>query len=225
MSLLETIEIQTAPNPTAAVIWMHGLGADGNDFVPIVKELDLAGAPAIRFVFPHAPTRPVTINNGYVMRAWYDISFGDLEGNTRKADAQGVRESQAQIEALIARENGRGIAGSNIVLAGFSQGGAMALHTGLRHAQKLAGVMALSCYLPLAESFAREAAAANCKTPVFMAHGMHDPVVPHAMGRASADMLQRAGYAVEWHEYPMQHSVCLEEVADIGRWLSTLLQS
>lgn len=225
MSLLETIEIQTAPNPTAAVIWMHGLGADGNDFVPIVKELDLAGAPAIRFVFPHAPTRPVTINNGYVMRAWYDISFGDLEGNTRKADAQGVRESQAQIEALIARENERGIAGSNIVLAGFSQGGAMALHTGLRHAQKLAGVMALSCYLPLAESFAQEAAAANSKTPVFMAHGMQDPVVPYAMGRASADMLQRAGYPVEWHEYPMQHSVCLEEVADIGRWLGAVLDT
>ncbi|MGA0023100.1 MAG: alpha/beta hydrolase [Burkholderiales bacterium] len=225
MSLLETIEIQTAPNPTAAVIWMHGLGADGNDFVPIVKELDLAGAPAIRFVFPHAPTRPVTINNGYVMRAWYDISFGDLEGNTRKADAQGVRESQAQIEALIARVNERGIAGSNIVLAGFSQGGAMALHTGLGHAQKLAGVMALSCYLPLAESFAQEAAAANSKTPVFMAHGMQDPVVPYAMGRASADMLQRAGYPVEWHEYPMQHSVCLEEVADIGRWLGAVLDT
>ncbi|MGA0032654.1 MAG: alpha/beta hydrolase [Burkholderiales bacterium] len=225
MSLLETIEIQTAPNPTAAVIWMHGLGADGNDFVPIVKELDLAGAPAIRFVFPHAPTRPVTINNGYVMRAWYDISFGDLEGNTRKADAQGVRESQAQIEALIARENERGIAGSSIVLAGFSQGGAMALHTGLGHAQKLAGVMALSCYLPLAESFAQEAAAANSKTPVFMAHGMQDPVVPYAMGRASADMLQRAGYPVEWHEYPMQHSVCLEEVADIGRWLGAVLDT
>lgn len=223
--ILETIEIETAKNPAAAVIWMHGLGADGNDFVPIVRELDLTGAPAIRFVFPHAPTRPVTINNGYVMRAWYDISFGDLEGHSRKADAKGVRESQAQIGQLIARENERGIPAKNIVLAGFSQGGAMSLHTGLRHAERLAGVMALSCYLPLTESFAQEAAPANAKTPVFMAHGMHDPVVPYAMGRASADMLERAGYALEWHEYPMQHSVCLEEVADIGRWLVGTLKS
>lgn len=220
---LETIELETAKNPTAAVIWMHGLGADGNDFVPIVNELDLRGAPGIRFVFPHAPMRPVTINNGYVMRAWYDVSFGDLEGRSRKADETGVRESQAQIGALIARENSRGISSSSIVLAGFSQGGAIALHTGLRHAETLAGVMALSTYLPLAESFAQEAAAANAKTPVFMAHGTQDPVVPYAMGSASRDLLQRAGYALEWHEYPMQHSVCLEEVADVGRWLGTVL--
>lgn len=221
--LLETIEIESRPNPTAAVIWMHGLGADGNDFVPIVNELDLSGAPAIRFVFPHAPTRPVTINNGYVMRAWYDVSFGDLEGHSRKADERGVRESQAQIGQLIARENARNIASRNIVLAGFSQGGAVALQTGLRYAETLAGVMALSTYLPLAESFAQEATAANAKTPVFMAHGTHDPVVAYARGRTSAEHLQQAGYAVEWHDYPMQHSVCLEEIADVGRWLTRVL--
>lgn len=220
---LETIELETAPNPTAAVIWMHGLGADGNDFVPIVNEIDLAGAPGIRFIFPHAPTRPVTINNGYVMRAWYDIAFGDLEGKTRKADEKGVRESQAQIGQLIAREMSRGIATGKIVLAGFSQGGAIALHTGLRYPEKLAGVMALSTYLPLADSFTAEAAPANAKTPVFMAHGTQDPVVPYAMGRDSRDLLQQAGYAIEWQEYPMQHSVCLEEVADIGRWLTGVL--
>ena len=222
-SQLETIELETNPNPTAAVIWMHGLGADGNDFVPIVNEIDLSGAPGIRFIFPHAPTRPVTINNGYVMRAWYDIAFGDLEGKTRKADEKGVRESQAQIGQLIARENSRGIAASKIVLAGFSQGGAIALHTGLRYPETLAGVMALSTYLPLAESFVQEATPANAKTPVFMAHGTHDPVVPYAMGNSSREQLQQAGYALVWHEYPMQHSVCLEEVADIGRWLTSVL--
>lgn len=222
-TLLETIELETAKNPTAAVIWMHGLGADGNDFVPIVNELDLTGAPGIRFVFPHAPVRAVTINNGHRMRAWYDISFGDLEGHSRKADEKGVRESQAQIGELIARENARGIAPDKIVLAGFSQGGAIALHTGLRHPQKLAGMMALSTYLPLAESFAQEAAQANAKTAVFMAHGTQDPVVPYAMGRNSRDLLAQSGYAVEWHEYPMQHSVCMEEVANIGRWLVQVL--
>lgn len=220
---LETIELETTPNPTAAVIWMHGLGADGNDFVPIVNELDLAGAPGIRFIFPHAPTRPVTINNGYVMRAWYDIAFGDLEGKTRKADEKGVRESQEQIGQLIAREMSRGIATGKIVLAGFSQGGAIALHTGLRYPEKLAGVMALSTYMPLADSFTAEAAPANAKTSVFMAHGTQDPVVPYAMGRDSRDLLQQAGYAIEWQEYPMQHSVCLEEVTDIGRWLTGVL--
>lgn len=222
-TLLETIELETAPNPKAAVIWMHGLGADGNDFVPIVNELDLSGAPAIRFVFPHAPTRAVTINNGHVMRAWYDVSFGDLEGRSRRADEAGVRESQAQIGALIAKEQSRGIAAARIVLAGFSQGGAIALHTGLRHPEKLAGVMALSTYLPLADSFAAEASAANKTTPVFMAHGTHDPVVPYAMGDNSRKVLEQAGYTVQWQDYPMQHSVCLEEVADIGRWLVSVL--
>ncbi len=222
-ALLESIEIESAPNPTAAVIWMHGLGADGNDFVPIVNELGLPGAPGIRFVFPHAPARPVTINNGHVMRAWYDISFGDLEGNTRKADEKGVRESQAQIGQLIARENTRGIATGKIVLAGFSQGGAVALQTGLRYPEQLAGVMALSTYLPLAESFIQEAAPANATTSVFMAHGTQDPVVPYAMGSASRTRLLQAGYAVDWHEYPMPHSVCLEEITDIGRWLGKVL--
>ncbi|RPJ45211.1 MAG: carboxylesterase [Betaproteobacteria bacterium] len=221
--MLETIEIETTPNPTAAVIWMHGLGADGNDFVPIVNELDLAGAPGIRFVFPHAPARPVTINNGYVMRAWYDVSFGDLEGRSRQADEKGVRESQVQIEQLIARENRRKVPSRNIVLAGFSQGGAVALQTGLRYPETLAGVMALSTYLPLAESFAQEATPANAGTAVFMAHGTQDPVVPYAMGKASHERLQQAGYSVEWHDYPMPHSVCLEEITDIGHWLGRVL--
>ncbi|HSQ03398.1 MAG TPA: dienelactone hydrolase family protein [Burkholderiales bacterium] len=221
--LLETIEIETADNPPAAVIWMHGLGADGNDFVPIVQELDLATAPAIRFIFPHAPMQPVTINNGYVMRAWYDITFGDLEGSSKRADEKGVRASQAAIEKLIARETARGVSSRYIVLAGFSQGGAIALQTGLRHADALAGVMSLSSYLPLAESLAAEAAPANVATPIFMAHGTQDPVVPHGMGAQSRIMLKELGYDVEWHEYPMPHSVCLEEIRDIGAWLSRVL--
>lgn len=222
--MLETIEIETKPNPTATVIWMHGLGADGNDFVPIVNEIDLSAIKGgIRFVFPHAPVRAVTINNGHRMRAWYDISFGDLEGNTRKADEKGLRESQMQITQLIARENQRGIPANKIVLAGFSQGGAIALQTGLRHPEQLAGVMALSTYLPLAESFAQEATPANAKTAVFMAHGTQDPVVPYAMGSASRARLLQAAYAVDWHEYPMPHSVCLEEISDIGRWLGKVL--
>jgi phospholipase/carboxylesterase len=217
--LLESIEIESAAKPMASVIWMHGLGADGNDFVPIVRELDLAGAQAIRFIFPHAPMQPVSINNGHVMRAWYDVSFGDLEGKSRRADEKGVRASQRAIEQLIEREEQRGIPGSNIVLAGFSQGGAIALHTGVRHPRTLAGIMALSTYLPLAESLAQEASAANRKTPIFMAHGTQDPVVPYAMGVNSKSFLERADYAVEWHEYPMPHSVCLEEVRDAGAWL------
>jgi phospholipase/carboxylesterase len=204
---------------------MHGLGADGNDFVPIVNELDLSGAPAIRFIFPHAPAIPVTINNGYVMRAWYDVSPGDLESGTKRADEKGVRRSQAQIGQLIAREAGRKIPSKNIVLAGFSQGGAIALQTGLRYPDPLAGVMALSCYLPCADSFAAEAAPANTKTPVFIAHGTQDPVVPYAMGKNSNDLLVKTGYAVEWREYPMPHSVCLEEVRDIGAWLTSVLTS
>ena len=220
---LETIELETAPNPTAAVIWMHGLGADGNDFVPIVNELDLSGAPAIRFIFPHAPQMPVTINNGYVMRAWYDVSFGDLEGNTKRADEKGVRQSQAQIGALIEREVARKIPFKNIILAGFSQGGAIALQTGLRYPETLAGVMAISCYLPCSDSFAAEASAANAKTPVLVAHGTQDPVVGYAMGKNTHDVLLKSGYPVEWREYPMQHSVCLEEVRDIGAWLTRVL--
>ena len=224
-SLPETIEIETAPAPTASIIWLHGLGADGNDFAPIVPELNLRGAPAIRFIFPHAPLRPVTINNGQVMRAWYDISFDDLAGNARRADERGVRESQAQIGQLIDRERERGITDSNIVLAGFSQGGAIALHTGLRHPHPLAGIMALSTYLPLAGSLAQEATPANANISIFMAHGTQDPVVPYAMGKAAHAHLQQAGYPVQWHEYPMPHSVCHEEIRDIGTWLCRVLQS
>ena len=225
MSKLETIEIETGPKPSASVIWLHGLGADGSDFVPIVKELDLSGAPAIRFVFPNAPMRPVTINNGVVMRAWYDVSFGDLEGRSRKADEQGVRDSGAQIGALIGREVERGTAAGNVVLAGFSQGGAIALQAGLRHPEKLAGIMALSTYLPLAAVLPQEAAPANRNTPIFLAHGLYDPVVPYLMGATSRATLAGLGYGVEWHEYPMQHSVCLEEVQEIGAWLRKVLKT
>jgi len=221
--LLEAIEVETGKNPAASVIWMHGLGADGNDFVPVVSELGLSGAPAVRFVFPHAPMRAVTINNGYVMRAWYDVSPADLAGNSRRADERGVRESQAQIEALIERESARGIALGRVILAGFSQGGAIALQTGLRYAEPLAGIMALSTYLPLAESVPLEAAAANKATPIFMAHGTFDPVVPYAMGAGSMTYLTGLGYPMEWHVYPMQHSVCLEEIQDIGAWLRKVL--
>lgn len=223
--LLDAIEIETGRNPAATVIWMHGLGADGNDFVPIVNELDLTGALAVRFVFPHAPMRPVTINNGYVMRAWYDVSFGDLEGRTKRADEKGVRASQEAIGRLIGREAARGIAPRSIVLAGFSQGGAIALQTGLRYPQQLAGIMALSTYLPLAESLPLEAAPANSSTPVFMAHGTYDPVVPYGMGSGSCELLSRFGYDVEWHEYPMQHSVCPEEIQDIAAWMRRVLSA
>ncbi len=221
--LLEAIEVETGANPQASVIWMHGLGADGNDFVPVVPEFGLAGAPHIRFVFPHAPMQPVSINNGYVMRAWYDVKWGDLEGHSKQADEPGVRSSQAAIGRLIEREISRGVSADKIVLAGFSQGGAVALQTGLRYPQQLAGVMALSTYLPLAESLAQEATAENHKTPVFMAHGTQDGVVAYEMGTRSRDALVQAGYGVEWREYPMAHSVCLEEFAHIGDFLKRVL--
>ncbi|HYC45114.1 MAG TPA: alpha/beta fold hydrolase [Burkholderiales bacterium] len=222
-NLLETIEIETGDAPDASVIWMHGLGADGNDFVPIVQELDLEGVAPIRFVFPHAPMMPVTLNNGYVMRAWYDVKWGDLEGRSKQPDEQGVRASQAAVGRLIAHEVSRGSAAGRIVLAGFSQGGAIALQTALRHPQKLAGVMALSTYLPLAESFAAEATAENRRTPIFMAHGTEDPVIQYPLAARSRDVLEQHGYDVEWHEYPMPHSVCLEEIRDIGGWLKRVL--
>jgi len=217
---LVTIEIETAPNPTAAVIWLHGLGADGNDFVPIVRELDLSACQPIRFIFPTAPTRPVTINGGYVMRAWYDIFTPDL---VRREDDSGLRASQAQIEALIDKEIARGIPANHIVLTGFSQGCAMTLQTGLRYAQQLGGMMCLSGYLPLATSVAAERHAANQSTPIFMAHGRQDPVVVLQRGEQSRDALQTLGYQIEWHEYQMQHSVCMEEVTDIGGWLTKIL--
>jgi len=204
------------------VIWMHGLGADGHDFAPIVRELDLSGCTGIRFVFPHAETMPVTINNGYVMRAWYDILGMDL---VRREDAQGLRTSQQRIDDLIAREIARGIPAERIVLAGFSQGCAMALQTGLRYPQRLAGLMCLSGYLPLADTIADERHAANQDTAIFMAHGRGDGVVLINRAEASRDLLQQLGYHVEWHEYMMQHSVCAEEVDDISRWLQQTLKA
>lgn len=218
--LLPHIQIETAPNPSAAVIWLHGLGADGNDFAGLVPELDLSGCPAIRFIFPHAPSMPVTINGGYVMPAWYDIRGADL---TSRQDEAGIRASERAITALIAREIARGIPAKNIVLAGFSQGCAMALHTGLRFPQALAGIMALSGYLPLAEHFAAERAPANAQTPIFMAHGNQDPVVDPARGAASRDLLSQLSYPVEWHSYPMPHSVHPHEVADIAVFLTRVL--
>jgi phospholipase/carboxylesterase len=221
MSLLETVEIATGDHPEATVIWMHGLGADGNDFVPIVRELDLSECPAIRFVFPHEETMPVTINNGYVMRAWYDILGLDL---VRREDEVGLRKSQQQIEQLITREIERGIPAERIILAGFSQGCAMTLQTGLRHPKKLAGLLCLSGYLPLADKLPAECSEANRSTPIFMAHGRVDPVVQIARAETSRDFLTRLGYAIEWKDYSMPHSVCEEEIDDIGhvitRWLS-----
>jgi len=217
--LLDAIEIETAPKPVNSVLWLHGLGADGADFVPIVRELELPPVP-IRFVFPHAPLQPVTINNGMVMRAWYDILGADL---ARREDERGVRASQALVEALIAREKSRGTPARRILLAGFSQGGAIALQTGLRHPERLAGVMALSTYVPVAESLAAEAHAENRDVPIFMAHGLYDPIIPVAAARRSRDLLRSLGYDVEWHEYPMPHSVAPPELDDIGAWLRRVL--
>jgi len=213
------IEIETGRHPAHAVIWLHGLGADGNDFVPIVGELDLPAAP-IRFVFPNAPMQPVTINQGYVMRAWYDIvgtEFGKRE------DERGVRASQAALEALVAREGARGIPPERVVLAGFSQGGAIALQTGLRCSSRLAGIMALSTYVPLAATVQAERHAANVATPIFMAHGAQDDIIPLQVAQRSRRMLEELGYPVEWREYAMPHSVCMQEIEDIGAWLHRVL--
>ena len=218
--LLQCVEVQTDPAPAATVILLHGLGADGYDFVPVVRELETHGAPAARYVFPHAPTMPVTINGGYVMRAWYDILGTDL---VRREDEHGIRASQGMVEALIEQEVGRGVPRSRIVLAGFSQGGAITLQTGLRQSEPLAGLIALSCYLPLATAFAKEAAAGSTRVPIFLAHGTQDPVVPLARGTTSRDALKAAGYAVEWHEYPMPHSVCAEEIRDIAAFMKRVL--
>lgn len=219
-TLLETIQIESAPNPTVSVIWMHGLGADGADFVPIVQELDLSGCPGIRFIFPHAPTMPVTINGGYVMRAWYDILGTDL---AKREDEAGLRKSQAAIEALIAQEKSRGIAADRIILAGFSQGCAMTLQTGLRHPEKLAGLLCLSGYVPINATLAAERNAANQNTPIFMAHGRGDPIIPIDRAEKSRDLLKALDYSVEWHEYMMQHSVCPEEIDDISAWFKRVL--
>jgi phospholipase/carboxylesterase len=219
-NVLETVEIETAPAPQAAVIWMHGLGADGHDFEPIVPELGLPASLVVRFVFPHAPMRPVTINAGWTMRAWYDVRE---EAGVRQEDPAGVRASQAAIEALIARERARGVAARRIALAGFSQGGAMALHTGLRHGERLAGIMALSCAIPLADLVAAEVSPANREVPIFMAHGAQDPLIPLARGARARDLLRQLGYQVDWREYQMPHAVCPEEIRDISAWLRAVL--
>ena len=218
--LLPRIEIESAPHPTAAVIWLHGLGADGNDFAALVPQLDLSACPAIRFVFPHAPSMPVTLNNGFVMPAWYDIRGTDL---VSRQDTDGIQQSARAIAALIEHEAARSIPYERIVLAGFSQGSAMALHTGMRFPQRLAGIMALSGYLPLADTFASERHPANAHTPIFMAHGSMDPVVALARGETSRDLLNKLGYPVQWHTYPMQHSVHPREVADISLFLAKVL--
>lgn len=217
---LATIDIETAPNPTASIIVLHGLGADGNDFVPIAQELRLESVGPVRFVFPHAPLRPVTINGGMVMRAWYDLLDASL---VRREDEAGLRASRLDIEALIAQERARGIPASRIVLAGFSQGCAMTLLTGLRHTERLAGLVGMSGYLPLADTSAAERSAASMALPVFLAHGRGDAVVPLARATAARDTLQALGCVVDWHEYPMAHSVCPQEVADLNRWLLKVL--
>ena len=220
--MLETIDIETAPRPDAAIIWLHGLGADAHDFEPVVPEIvgPGAGGPAWRFVFPNAPVRPVTLNSGLPMRAWYDIK--SLERGSAE-DLQGFEESFRQIGELIEREGRRGIAPARVVLAGFSQGGAVSLYTLVRQSHTLAGVMALSCYLPAARTLAADKQAANQATPVFMAHGQFDPVIAAAIGQQSCAMLKAQGYPVSWHEYPMAHSVCAEEIADIRQFLFRVL--
>ena len=219
-TLLPRVELESAPQPTAAVIWLHGLGADGHDFAGLVPELDLSNCPPIRFVFPHAPSMPVTVNGGYVMPAWYDILGPDL---VSQQDAAGIQASERAIVALIAQEVARGIPAERIVLAGFSQGCAMALHTGLRLPQRLAGIMALSGYLPLADRFTAERHPANAQTPVFMAHGTQDPVVVIARGEVSRDALAALGQPVEWHSYPMPHSLHPREISDISAFLARVL--
>ncbi len=221
---LDAIEIETGPSPTASIIVLHGLGADGNDFVSITEELDLSSVGPVRFVFPHAPTRPVTLNGGYVMRAWYDIFGSDLGiGAEKREDEAGLRGSQQAVDALIARERARGVKASRIVLAGFSQGCAMTLMTGLRHTERLAGLTGLSGYLPLAAATAAERNAANHDTPIFLVHGRSDPVIPLARAIASRDALIAMGHTVEWHDYPMPHSVCAQETVDWNRWLLKVL--
>jgi len=217
--VLDAIEIETAPRPDAAVMWLHGLGADGRDFEPIVPQLRLPQSLRVRFVFPHAPLRPVTINGGMRMRAWYDI----LQLGGGEEDEAGIRASQAQLEQLMARERGRGVPAARIVLAGFSQGGAIVLQTGLRQAEPVAGIMALSSYLPLAHKLAAERSAASAGVPVFMAHGRHDPMIQMARALASRAALEQLGYRVQWREYAMPHSVCAEEIADMAAFLVRVL--
>ncbi len=217
--LLETLEVETHPDPRFSVIWLHGLGADGSDFLPVVAELGLDVAPGVRFIFPNAPEISVTCNAGYVMPAWYDIIT--LERHARRVDEAGIHLTRSRIRALITRENERGIASQHIFLAGFSQGGAMAYTTALTHPEALAGVIALSTYIPSLPLIESEASNANLTTPIFAAHGLDDDVVAPELGIAARDWLTARGYQVEWHDYPMTHSVCLEEVRDVGRWLQS----
>ncbi len=220
MPLLETVEKSSTDHPTHSVIWLHGLGADGNDFVPIIPVLSAPDWPPLRFVFPHAPVMPVTVNGGMAMRAWYDIKGMDIAD---KQDEAGIRASMQAVQALIERENERGVPTERIVLAGFSQGGAIALSLGLRLEQRLAGIVALSTYLPLADALAGERSPAHADTPIFWGHGSQDPVVPQALGEHSRDALQALGYAVDWHSYPMAHQVSGEEIADLKSWLGPRL--
>ena len=216
----DTVEISTGPAPTAAVIWLHGLGADGHDFEPIVPELTWAGAPDIRFIFPHAPVRPVTLNNGMAMRAWYDIV--SLTGN-RDQDQRGIADSVNNTANLVRRERERGIASDRIVVAGFSQGGAIALQLAVRYPEKLAGLVALSTYLLLEHRLENDRHEANRNLPVFVGHGKSDPMVPYILGETLAERMRSMGHPVEWHSYPMLHAVCPEEIADLSAWLRSTL--
>jgi phospholipase/carboxylesterase len=222
---LETIEIQTGDKPQASLIVLHGLGADGHDFAPVCETLDLSDVGPVRFVLPHAPMRPVTINSGYVMRAWYDITGGEGEelAGEQREDELGLRESGKLVHALIEQEKSRGVPASRIVLMGFSQGCAMALLSGLRYGERLAGIAGLSGYLPLAGTTASERAEANADLPIFLAHGTRDPIVPVDRAISSRDALEAIGYQVEWHEYPMQHEVSLQEIDDLKRWVLRVL--
>ena len=222
IDLLPAIEIETGKHPIYTVVWMHGLGADGNDFVPIVQELELLPGKDIRFIFPHAPKRPISINNGYIMRAWYDIFHPDFNSYQ---DESGIHGSQKALDALIEREIQRGIDSKHIFLAGFSQGGAMALQVGLRQINQLAGIIALSCYLPLAKTFSGEASVANASIPIFMAHGAYDLVIPISNALSSRKLLTNADYLLEWHDYPMEHTVCKQEIADISHWLNCIMNN
>ena len=222
VDFLPQIELETGPYPSYSVIWMHGLGADGNDFVPIVNELVLPLGIHVRFIFPHAPLQPVSINNGYVMRAWYDIRDPDL---CRQQDESGIENSRIAIDTLIEREIGRGIVSRNIFLGGFSQGGAMALHTGLHQAKQLAGIIALSCYLPLADSLEAENCHINTAIPIFMAHGANDAIVSISKALSSRDQLLAKDCQIEWHVYLMEHTVCMQEIADISQWIQRVLMN
>jgi phospholipase/carboxylesterase len=218
---LQAVEIETAPNPRHAVIWLHGLGADGHDFEPIVPELVDKSWPALRFVFPHAPVRPITVNGGMAMRAWYDISGMEI---AQRQDEAGIRASVRLLGELIEREVARGIEPKNILIAGFSQGGAIVLAGGVRYPKRLGGIVALSTYLPIAEKTDAEADPANRDVPIFMAHGNLDPVVPHALGEMSRGYLAQRGYAIDWHAYPMAHQVCAQEIADLRNWMNARLR-